>query len=708
MNESARTIGTSCVLDCPDACSLEVTVEEGRVAKIGPAGLNDVTQDFICSKVGRFADRLYHPDRLLHPMRRIGPKGEARFERIDWDEALGTITERFREHPGQRRRRSDPSVQLRRLERVSDRRSGRQRLLRSPRGLPTRTRRSAPRPLPASRRGCTGRWRVSLSPTIPRPSCILIWGANPRASNIHLVPYLREAKERGAFIALVDPVRTLSTDLIDLHLPVFPGADLPLALGMIHHWAETGRFDRAFLDAHAVELETLLDAASEWSLDRAAKEARVDRESIRLLADRYADASPAVLRCGWGLERNRNGGQAAAAILAMPALLGKFGRRGGGYTLSNSGAGKLDASKLWDTASWTTRVINMTELARVLNEPDTAQRASGPRDFRLQLQSGRDGARIRTASCGVCLREDLFTVVFEQVMTDTARYADILLPATTMLEHYDYKRSYGSYVVGATKPVIEPCRRSSQQCFGLRRARPRARVSRTRSSIGRRRSSGRESSRPSSFRESPSRPSPSRRGGMERYDFDGSSNPVQFESVFPQTEDGKIHLTPAVLGPAPYAYEEIHSESFPLCLITPASSKLVSSTFGEFNVQELHLTIHPDDARQRGDRLRRSGAGLERPRRGRVHRARGRARARGRGVTSQGRMDEVLAQRKDLDRAHSVERERRRGRRLLQRRPGGSRGHSLSSSCERFGRARSSRKEAARHLGSAIRRMSSW
>jgi anaerobic selenocysteine-containing dehydrogenase len=605
MNETAREIGTSCVLDCPDACSLEVTVEGGRVTRIGPGTGNDVTRDFICSKVGRFADRLYHPDRLLYPMRRVGPKGEARFERIDWGPALATITERFREirdthggeailpynYGGSNGFLTDDLVDSAYFAGLGASRLG-------------KTICAAPTSEVA--KGMYGKMAGVGFPDYPEAELILIWGANPRASNIHLVPFLRDAKARGAFIALVDPVRTLSTDLIDLHLPVYPGADLPLALGMIHHWAETGRLDRAFLDVNAVELETLLEAASEWSLDRAAKESRVDRESILLLADRYANASPAILRCGWGLERNRNGGQAAAAVLAMPALLGKFGRRGGGFTLSNSGAGKLDASKLWKTSSWTTRVINMTELARVLNEPDNL---NGPPIRGLFVYNCNPVATVPDQN-GILrglLREDLFTVVFEQVMTDTARYADILLPATTFLEHYDFKRSYGSYVVGATKPVIEPCgeARSNVSVFAeLGRALgfedgifhwPEAELrERAVAAI--------------ELQGKPVSPEPFTTGGIHRYDFDGAPNPVQFESVFPQTEDGKVHLAPACLGPAPYAYEEIHSESFPLCLITPASAKLVSSTFGEFNVQELHLTIHPDDARSRGiasgDRVR--------------------------------------------------------------------------------------------------------
>jgi anaerobic selenocysteine-containing dehydrogenase len=596
MNESARVVGTSCVLDCPDACSLEVEVERGRVTRVGPGVLNDVTRNFICSKVGRFADRLYHPDRLLHPLRRVGKKGEARFERIGWDAAIATITERFRairkseggeailpfNYGGSNGFLTDELVDSAYFARL-----GASRLAKTICAAPTSE----------VAKGMYGKMPGVAFPDYSEARFILIWGANPKASNIHLVPYLREAKARGALIALVDPIRTLSSELIDLHLPVYPGADLPLALGMIHHWAETGRLDRGFLDRRAVELEILLDAASKWSLERAARAARVDSRGVRQLADRYADASPAVLRCGWGLERNRNGGQAAAAILAMPALLGKFGRRGGGYTLSNTGAGKLDPSKLWDTSSWTSRVINMTELARVLNE-----RLSPP--IRALFVYNCNPVATVPDQNGVLRglsREDLFTVVFEQVTTDTARYADILLPATTFLEHYDFKRSYGSYVVGATQPVIEAVgeARSNASVFAeLGRAFgfedeifhwPEAELRRRVVAA-------------IELQGKPVSPGPFEAGGIHRYDFEGRESPVQLETVFPQTPDGKIHLAPACLGPEPYVFEEISSVSFPLCLITPASSKLVSSTFGEFHLRELQLAIHPEDARPRGIR----------------------------------------------------------------------------------------------------------
>jgi anaerobic selenocysteine-containing dehydrogenase len=593
-DERTATLATSCVLDCPDACSLEVDVRDGRVARIDAAAGNPVTQDFICSKVRSFGERLYHPDRLLHPARRVGAKGEGRFERIDWDEAIGLVTHRFREirgtfggeailpynYGGSNGFLTDELVDSAYFARL-----GASRLLKTICAAPTSQVATE----------MYGKMPGVAFPDYRDARLVLIWGANARASNIHLVPYLQEAKRRGAFIALVDPIRTLSSDLVDLHLPVYPGADLPLALGMIHHWEKEGRIDRGFLNGRASGLESLLGAASAWPLEKAAAEARVDVEKVLLLAERYAEASPAVLRCGWGLERNQNGGQAVAAVLAMPALLGKFGVRGGGYTLSNGGAGKLHASKLWDTGSWTTRAINMTELSAVLNG------SVSPAVHGLFVYNCNPVATVPDQN-GIIrglVREDLFTVVFEQVMTDTARYADVLLPATTFFEHYDFKRSYGSYVVGATKPVIAPsgeARPNASVFAGLGRAMGfedeifhwsdeelRERVVSAIELNGK-----------------PVSPEPFRTGGFQSYDFGAEGAPVQFANVLPATADGRIHLTPSCLGPEPYRYRPVRSDEFPLALVTPASAKLVSSTFGEFNLKELRLSIHPEDARRRG------------------------------------------------------------------------------------------------------------
>lgn len=599
-----ETVDTTCPLDCPDACSLEVSVRDGAIETIGPGGGNPITEGFICSKVRRFGERVYHEDRLLHPMKRVGPKGTGKLERISWDEAIETITERFRRirdeiggeailpysYGG-----SNGFVTDELIDSLYFARLGASRLAKTLCAAPTT----------AVARDMYGKMAGVAFSDYPEAKAIIVWGANPKASNIHLVPYLREAKRRGAFVAVVDPIRQMSPDLVDVHLPVYPGADLPLALGMIDAWANAEKLDDDFLAEYGDGLDPLLTAAAAWPLDRACAEAGVDAGDAREVVERFEGASPAVVRCGWGLERNRNGGQAVAAILAIPALLGKFGRRGGGYTMSNSGAGGLEASRLWGDSSSNTRVINMSELARVLNEPEALD---GPPVCGLFVYNCNPVATVPDQN-GVMRglsREDLFTVVFEQVMTDTARFADIVLPATTFLEHRELKRSYGNYVVGATQPVIEPRgeARTNPDVF---------------QALGRAMGFEDEGFRWTEnelltkvidavrLDGKPVSPEPLRAGKAHGYDF-GGPTPIQLETVLPGTADGKIHLTPACLGPAPYRYRPVRSDEYPLALISPATSKTISSSLGEFNLPEMKLAIHPDDAEARGigdgDRVR--------------------------------------------------------------------------------------------------------
>jgi anaerobic selenocysteine-containing dehydrogenase len=422
---------------------------------------------------------------------------------------------------------------------------------------------------------------------------ILLWGANPKASNIHLVPFLRQAKKNGAFVAVVDPLRNFSSREVDLHLPVFPGADLPVALALIHLWKETGKLDREFLREHADGLAPLLEQAEAWPVERAAAEARVAPDAILTLAWAYAAASPAVLRCGWGLERNRNGGQAAAAILALPALLGKFGLRGGGYTMSNSGAAKLDLKKVFGEYSWQTRVLNMTQLGALLNgELEPPIKA-------LYVYNCNPAATVpdQNAVLQGLAREDLFTVVHEQVMTDTAKYADVLLPAPTFLEQREIKKAYGSYVVGGVQPAIPACGEAKpneevfaalgralgwhDQPFSWDTSTCMRKVAEALTLAGR-----------------PADAALFEAGESQRFDFPGPA-PVQFQTVFPQTPDGKIQLTPAALGVEPFRYQPIGDEKFPLALVSSATSKMITSTLGEFNYPELRVTLNPQDAAAR-------------------------------------------------------------------------------------------------------------
>jgi len=590
---SMTTLSTTCPMDCPDTCALEVAVEEGRIASIRGAKDHPTTAGFICSKVAHFDRRVYHSDRLLYPMRRTGLKGSGEFRRISWEEAVGEITSRFREiisrwgaeailpyhYGGSNGFLSDGF-----LDDFYFAKLGASRLART----------LCAAPATAVATGMYGKMPGVAFEDYAHAKLILIWGANAKASNIHLVPFLRQAKRNGAFIAVVDPLLNFTAGEVDLHLPVYPGADVPVALAMIRLWKEKGALDREFLRQHADGLETLLAEADAWPLERAASAARVAAEDIRRLAEEYAASSPAAIRVGWGLERNRNGGQAIAAILAMPALLGKFGVRGGGYTLSNSGATKLDTKKLLGQFAWTTREINMTELGAVL-----AGGVSPPVQG-LFVYNCNPAATVpdQEAVLRGLAREDLFTVVSDQVMTDSAKFADVLLPATTFLEHYDIRRGYGNYVVAGVQPVIAACgeARPNEAVFAaLGRAMEWKDAPFTWDSA----TCAQKIAEAISIAGRPADPAILTTGRAQGYDFPGP-NPIQFATAFPLTRDGKIHLAPPQLGPKPFQYDPVTSEKFPLALISPATSKMISSTLGEWNYPELRVTLHPGDAAARG------------------------------------------------------------------------------------------------------------
>ena len=583
-------------MDCPDTCALEVTVTGGRVAAIRGAKDAPVTDGFICSKVAHFDRRLYHQDRVLYPLRRTGPKGSNRFERISWDAAIGEIAGRFREiaarfgaesivpyHYGG----SNGFVSDGLLDDYFFAKLGASRLART----------LCAAPASAVALGMYGKMPGVAFEDYPQAKFILLWGGNPKAANIHLVPFLRRAKRDGTFIAVVDPVNNFAADEIDMHLPVFPGADVPVALAMIRHWRERNALDRAFLGQHAAGLETILAAAEPWTLDRAAAAARVPADDIRRLAEKYAESSPAVLRCGWGIERNRNGGQALAAVLALPALLGKFGVRGGGYTLSNGGGAKLNTARIFGPIQWNTREVNMSQLGHQLtNGLKPPIRALFVYNCNPVATAPDQNEIIRGM-----VREDLFTVVHDQVMTDTCHYADIVLPATTFLEHRDVRRGYGNYVIGGSRPVIPPCgeAKPNHEVFSL---------------LGRAMGWSDEAfqwsaeawvEKISAAVEMPEgqrlRASELLAGRAERYHFPGEL-PVQFNTVFPQTADKKIHFTFPALGDAPYSFHPVEDAKYPLALITPSNTKMISSTLGEWNYPELRVRLHPRDAAPRGIR----------------------------------------------------------------------------------------------------------
>jgi anaerobic selenocysteine-containing dehydrogenase len=598
---STKIVETTCTMDCPDACSLGISLADGVIENIGAGEDHHPTSGgFICSKVAGFARRIYHDDRLLHPMRRTGSKGGGTFERISWDDAVGEITKRFqrivREAGGEailpyHYGGSNGALTDGLTDSVYFARLGASRLAKTICATPTTE----------VAQGMYGRMPGVAFEDYVHAKCIILWGANPRASNIHLVPFLQEAKRRGAFVAVIDPRRNLSPDLVDLHLPIYPGTDLPVALGLIRLWHEESKLDREFLGRHAEGLDGLLEKAAPWSIERAAEQARVSPVALRRLADVYARSSPAVLRCGWGIERNRNGGQAVAAVLAIPALLGKFGVRGGGYTLSNRAAAAVDRPSIWNESSWNTRVVNMTQLGEVLKWRNDPIRA-------LFVYNSNPVATVpdQNAVLAGLSRDDLFTVVFDQVLTDTARYADIVLPATTFLEHRDIHIGYGAYVLRAVPAVIEPRgeSRSNHEVFSaLARAMGFEDEIFSWDGLELLRRVGHALRMNGKAVEQ----SKLEAGALQLYDFPGQS-PIQFESVFPRTTGERIYFFPPALGDEPYVYRPLDEPSYPLALLTPAGSRMTNSTGGEWSYPRLELTMHPDDAHARrigsGDSVR--------------------------------------------------------------------------------------------------------
>ena len=585
------TIRTACPLDCPDSCTVDVTVEKGRVIKIDGGDTNPATRDYICGKVRRFGDRLYGEDRLLYPAIRKGAKGQGVFTRVSWDEALDHIARRMRDI-----RDSDGAEAILPFcyggsnglltQDTNDaalfRAFGTSRLARTVCAAPTG----------AANQALYGKMPGVTYLDYVHAELIVLWGVNPAASGIHLVPYIKEARKAGARLVVIDPRATSLARQADLHVAPRPGTDLPIALALHRHFFENGLADADFLDEHTRGAEQLRARASEWTFDRAAAEAGVDVRVLTAFAEMYASAAPALIRCGWGLERNRNGGSAAAAILALPAVAGKFKVRGGGFSMSNSAAfGIKAAAWMNDTPEPNTRLVNMNQLGRALTEfKDPAVRMLFVYNCN-PLATMPDQNRVLRG----LQRDDLFTVVYEQVFTDTARYADVVLPATTFLENYDIAKGYGPISLQLVRPVIEP--------YG--EARPNAEVF---SELSARLGVGEAEQETDTLLRIASRLPPGvsaelMETGSATPPFGGA--PVQFVDVFPLTPDRKIDLFPAALdrsAPAGlYGYQpDPATDRYPLALISPASEKTISSTLGELRERPAVLQMHPEDAKARG------------------------------------------------------------------------------------------------------------
>jgi len=589
------TLDSVCPLDCPDTCSLTVTVEDGRITKVDGSRRNPYTDGYICAKVRRYPERVYSPLRVLYPQRRVGPKGEGKFARISWDEAIATIAARFKEiiatdgaeailpyhYGGSNGVFGEGAADARFFNRL-----GASELLRTICAAPT---------------GTTYRAMFGTMGGVPpedydRAAAIILWGVNPSATSIHLTAHVRAAQRAGAFVAVIDPRRTPLARRASLHLQLLPGTDVVLAFAVLNELIRRDRVDHAFLDAHANGFDELARAATEYSVSRAAAICGLAARDIEALAEAYAAASPAVIRCGWGVERNRNGGNAVRAILALPAVAGKFSVPGGGMTMSLSRAIPVNATALArpDLRRGPARQINMTQLGRVLTEPQTPPVRAVFVYNANPVAMAPDQNRIIEGLA----RDELFTVVHDEVLTDTARFADIVLPATTIFEHPELHKSYGHYYLQYSDAVIAPRGESvSNPVLFARLARAmdfdEPEVAATAGDLL-------KDAVDMDLR---------RIGGVDAEEITRSKiaqvrfqdrELVQFVTDFPTTPSGKVELCPPELGPPKYT--PAPPAAFPLALLSPSSDKLINSIFGEFNLPHATLRMHPADAAARAIR----------------------------------------------------------------------------------------------------------
>ena len=553
---------------------------------------HEATNGFICAKVRRFGDRVYGEDRLHHAGVRQGDKGQGRFKKETWDHALTLIAQRMEQIRDRHGAEailpfsyggSNGLVSQDTADAQLFRRFGTARLARTVCAAPTTS----------VSRAMYGRMPGVSYADYRHARLIVVWGANPSTSGIHLVPHIRAAVEAGAALIVIDPRRTSLAKQADIHLQIRPGTDVAVALSIHRFLFENGFEDETFLAAHTRGADQLRARASDWTFDRAATVAEVEPELIERVADMYAETSPAVIRCGWGLERNRNGGNAALAVLALPAVAGKFGVRGGGYTMSNSGAWSVDANALVDAPEPATRVVNMNQLGRALTE------YTDPPIQMLFIYNCNPAVTMPDQNRVIegLKRDDLFTVVFDQVLTDTARWADVVLPATTFLEHYDIAKAYGPISLQLVQPVIEPVgdSRPNVEVFADLARR-----------LGIEVSPSFHSDPEAAIHVAAALPDSVRDSLMQSgiAEPECPALPIQFVDVFPRTTDAKVDLFPNELeSEAPagiYVYQgETAADTYPLVLLSPATSKTITSTLGELRGGLASLEMHPRDASSR-------------------------------------------------------------------------------------------------------------
>jgi anaerobic selenocysteine-containing dehydrogenase len=458
-----RTVTAVCPHDCPDTCGLVVTVDDstGRAVELRGDKDHPFTRGFLCQKVTHYLERVYHPGRVLHPMRRVGPKGEGRFERISWDEAIATITDKFREvaaspdgpqailpysyagtmgklHYGSLDRRFFHRLGASLLDRTICATAG------------------------AAGSDVTLGTRAVIDPeAIVHSRYIVNWGSNTSVTNMHLWALMHQARKRGAKIVTIDPHKSRTAARSDWWIPVRPGTDAALALGVMHILFRDGLQDQDYLDRYCVGGAELCDRVlNDYAPETVSRITGLPIEEIEQFAREYGRSrelfgGPALIRLNYGMQRHGGGGMAVRTICCLPAVTGDWRYPGGGALLSTSKLYPFNGAYLErpDLIPPGTRTVNMVQLAEAL-----AGELPGP-PVRALFVYNSNPAAVCPDQAKVThglKRDDLFTVVHDQFQTDTADYADILLPATTQLEHFDIHGSYGHLYVQVNHPAIAP------------------------------------------------------------------------------------------------------------------------------------------------------------------------------------------------------------------------------------------------------------
>ena len=592
-----------CPLDCPDTCSLSVTVDAGRVTAVHGSDANPLTRGAICAKVTNYYPEFVHgANRLRHPLKRVGAKGEGRFARISWDEALDLIHDRVGEvvarhgpqavlplnYAGPHGMLAGDSMSLRFFHRL---------------GASLLSR----RPLCGGVRGEAYAGTFGATPGTPLQQVslaklVIVWGNNATACNLHLMRHINTARRNGAKVVVIDPKRVKVAEQANLHLAVRPGTDVVLAWALAVELERLGSLDRAFIEKHVHGFDAFMQSAREYPPERAAETCGIAVEDIRTLARWYHEASPAVIAWGNGLERNQNGGSGLRAIAALPALAGKFGIPGGGLVGGAGNAFPKTGDKLArpDLVPAGTRTINIIDVAKAVLD----DRLSPPLKALFIYNHNPvivhpDQNRMKRALA----REDVFVVGIEVAMTDSMAYADVILPACTHFEHADVYAAYGQQylqraeavipAVGESLPNTEIFRRLAHR-FGFDEAAFQSDDTELMDAALDAADPRMQGFRPSQV--------PTDRALRMEY---GREEPVLFRNVLPKTPSGKVELESEVLGtrygsPLP-TYRPLDS-AFPLALITPASDKRTTSTFGGLAANDATpvLEMHPADARARG------------------------------------------------------------------------------------------------------------